>query len=123
MAIDSELRYDGHRREGIVVVNELQRRGRLAEFDLFDQLRQHVPITVAVMKSAEIGGIGEIHYRHLHRRVAEYRFLFSPMRYSSLPLCCLLRKPRLITVGALRKQNRYTFYFIIVCGPASKPDS
>jgi len=41
------------------------------------------------MKSAEIGGIGEIHYRYLHQRVAEYRFLFSPMRYSSLPLAVI----------------------------------
>lgn len=89
VAIDPALRYDGQRREGIVVVNELQRRGRLAGFDLFDQLRQRVPLTVAGMKSAEIGGIGEIHYRHLHRRVAEYRFLFSPMRYSSLPLAVI----------------------------------
>jgi glycosyltransferase involved in cell wall biosynthesis len=45
-----------------------------------------VPLTTIGMKSAEIGGLGEIHYRYLHRRLAEYRFLFSPMRYTSLPL-------------------------------------
>ena len=89
VAIDPTIRYEGHRAEGIVVVNEIGRRGRMAGFDLFTQLRQRVPITVAGMKSAEVGGIGEIHYRHLHRRVAEYRFLFSPMRYSSLPLAVI----------------------------------
>ena len=89
VAIDPTLRYDGQRREGIVVVNELQRRGRMAGFDLFEQMRQRVPLTVAGMKSAEIGGIGEIHYSQLHHRVAEYRFLFSPMRYSSLPLAVI----------------------------------
>ncbi|GAB4040770.1 glycosyltransferase family 4 protein [Spirosoma gilvum] len=89
VAIDPTLRYKGHRHEGIVVVNEIQRRGRMAGFDLFEQLRQQVPITVAGMKSAEIGGIGEIHYRYLHERVADYRFLFSPMRYSSLPLAVI----------------------------------
>lgn len=89
VAIDPDLRYQGHRAEGITVVNELQRRGRMAGYDLYEQLRQQVPLTVAGMKSAEIGGIGEIHYRHLHRRVAEYRFLFSPMRYSSLPLAVI----------------------------------
>lgn len=89
VAIDSALHYVGHRPEGIVVVNELQRRGRMAGFDLFEQIRQHVPITAAGMKSADIGGIGEIHYRYLHQRVAEYRFLFSPMRYSSLPLAVI----------------------------------
>ncbi|GAB4024824.1 glycosyltransferase family 4 protein [Spirosoma koreense] len=89
VAIDPTLRYKGHRQEGIIVVNELQRRGRMAGFDLFETLRQQVPLTVAGMKSAEIGGIGEIHYRYLHERVAEYRFLFSPMRYSSLPLAVI----------------------------------
>ncbi len=89
VAIDPTIRYEGSRQEGIVVVNEIGRRGRMAGFDLFEQLRQRVPITVAGMKSAEVGGIGEIHYRYLHRRVAEYRFLFSPMRYSSLPLAVI----------------------------------
>jgi glycosyltransferase involved in cell wall biosynthesis len=89
VAIAPTLRYTGQRREGIVVVNELQRRGRMAGFDLFEQMRQRIPLTVAGMKSADIGGIGEIHYSQLHRRIAEYRFLFSPMRYSSLPLAVI----------------------------------
>ena len=89
VAIDPTIRYGGHRQEGIIVVNEIGRRGRMAGFDLFEHLRQRVPLTVAGMKSAEVGGIGEIHYRYLHRRVAEYRFLFSPMRYSSLPLAVI----------------------------------
>lgn len=89
VAIDPSIRYDGHRPEGIVVVNELQRRGRMAGFDIFEKVRQRVPVTAVGMKSDEIGGLGEIHYRHLHQRVAEYRFLFSPMRYSSLPLAVI----------------------------------
>lgn len=89
VAIDPSVRYRGDRAEGMVMVNELQRRGRMAGFDLFEEVRRQVPVTVMGMKSAEIGGIGEIHYRHLHRRLAEYRFLFSPMRYSSLPLAVI----------------------------------
>ncbi|WP_128546342.1 glycosyltransferase [Larkinella soli] len=89
VAIDPAITYRGHLPEGIAVVNEMQRRGRLSGYDLFEKLRQEVPLTVAGMKSAEIGGIGEIHYRYLHRRVADYRFLFSPMRYSSLPLAVI----------------------------------
>ncbi|MCK8493924.1 glycosyltransferase family 4 protein [Spirosoma sp. RP8] len=89
VAIDPALRYEGRRDEGIIVVNELQRRGRMAGFDLYEQLRKRVPLTVAGMKAQDIGGIGEIHYRNLHKRVAEYRFLFSPMRYSSLPLAVI----------------------------------
>jgi glycosyltransferase involved in cell wall biosynthesis len=89
VAIDPSLHYRGHRPEGIIVVNELQRRGRMAGFDIFETIRQRIPMTVAGMKSAEIGGLGDIHYRYLHQRVAEYRFLFSPMRYSSLPLAVI----------------------------------
>ena len=86
VAIDTAVRYTGRQKQGIVVVNELQRRGRMAGFDLYERVRQQLPLTVVGMKSAEIGGIGEIHYSRLHRTVADYRFLFSPMRYSSLPL-------------------------------------
>ncbi|AKD54002.1 glycosyltransferase [Spirosoma radiotolerans] len=89
VAIDTSVRYTGRHKQGIVVVNELQRRGRMAGFDLFEQFRQRLPLTVVGMKSAEIGGIGEIHYSQLHQTVAEYRFLFSPMRYSSLPLAVI----------------------------------
>jgi glycosyltransferase involved in cell wall biosynthesis len=30
--------------------------------------------------------LGDIPYRYLHRRIADYRFMFSPIRYTSLPL-------------------------------------
>ncbi|PQA60108.1 glycosyltransferase [Siphonobacter curvatus] len=86
VAIDPDLRYSGHLSQGITVLNEFKRRGRMVGFDLYEQARQRVPLTTVGMKSDEIGGLGEIHYRYLHQRVAEYRFLFSPMRYTSLPL-------------------------------------
>ncbi|GAB3928474.1 glycosyltransferase [Larkinella terrae] len=89
VAIDPSVRYRGHRAEGIVVVNEMQRRGRMAGFDIFEQVRQRLPITTVGMQSESIGGLGDIHYRYLHRHLAEYRFLFSPMRYSSLPLAVI----------------------------------
>ena len=89
VAIDPTVRYSGIRSEGIFVVNELKRRGRMAGYDLFMAAREQVPVTTVGMGSAEVGGIGAIHYRYLHQRVAEYRFLFSPMRYSSLPLALI----------------------------------
>ncbi|RIV26945.1 glycosyltransferase family 1 protein [Fibrisoma montanum] len=89
VAIDPSIRYDGSRPEGIFVVNEMQRRGRMAGYDLYETLRQDLPLTTVGMGSAAIGGIGEIHYTQLHRRVAEYRFLYSLMRYSSLPLAVI----------------------------------
>jgi len=41
------------------------------------------------METEEFGGFGDIPYRDLHRFVAEYRFLFSPIRYTSLPLAVI----------------------------------
>ena len=41
------------------------------------------------METEALGGLGDIPYRHLHRTVADYRFLFSPMRYTSLPLAVI----------------------------------
>ncbi len=86
VAIDPNVQYTGQIAQGITVLNEFERRGRMVGFDLFQRARQAVPLTTVGMRSGDIGGIGEIHYRYLHRRVAEYRFLFSPMRYTSLPL-------------------------------------
>lgn len=90
VAIDPALRYDGSRAEGIFVVNELQRRGRMAGLDLYQAFRaEGLPLTTVGMGSTDVGGIGEIHYTKLHQRVAEYRFLYSLMRYSSLPLAVI----------------------------------
>jgi glycosyltransferase involved in cell wall biosynthesis len=89
VAIDPTIRYSGERAQGITVINEIQRRGRIAGYDLFLQARAQVPLTIAGMRSAELGGLGDIHYSQLHRHVAEYRFLFSPMRYTSLPLAVI----------------------------------
>ena len=89
VAIDPTIRYSGHRPEGICVINNMQHRGRIAGYDLFKTLRQRVPLTSVGMDALAIGGLGEIHYRDLHRTVAGYRFLFSPMRYSSLPLAVI----------------------------------
>ncbi|NJN17411.1 MAG: glycosyltransferase family 4 protein [Oscillochloris sp.] len=86
VAIDSTLRYSGRRAEGASVVNGMGRRGRLAGADIFNSVREQIPLTLFGMGSEAFGGVGDIPYRDLHRRVAEYRFFFSPMRYTSLPL-------------------------------------
>jgi len=89
VAIDPTVHYKGQRPEGICVINNMQHRGRIAGYDLFEALRQRVPLTSVGMDALAIGGLGEFHYRDLHRTVADYRFLFSPMRYSSLPLALI----------------------------------
>ncbi|HEV2108558.1 MAG TPA: glycosyltransferase, partial [Thermomicrobiales bacterium] len=86
VAIDPTVAYDGSLARGITVVNEMARRHRIAGYDLFLEAREAVPLDVAGMGSEAFGGLGDIPYRELHRRIAPYRFLFSPIRYTSLPL-------------------------------------
>jgi len=87
--IDKAARYDGSIAAGATVVNNIHKRGRFTGFDLFQQASKCVPLVAIGMGTEEIGGIGDIPYRKLHPVVAQYRFLFSPMRYTSLPLAVI----------------------------------
>lgn len=89
VAIDPTVRYSGNRAEGITIINGMQRRSRIAGYDVFLHARQQVPITAVGMQTEAFGGLGDVPYPKLHRRIAEYRFLFSPMRYTSLPLAVI----------------------------------
>jgi glycosyltransferase involved in cell wall biosynthesis len=89
VAIDPAIEYGGDLARGITVVNGMQKRPRIAGYDIFLQARQAVPLDAAGMETEQFGGLGDIPYRDLHRRVARYRFLFSPMRYTSLPLAVI----------------------------------
>lgn len=86
VAIDPEARYVGDLARGISMVNEMKRRGRIAGLDVFLRAQQEVPLDTVGIKSEEVGGLGDIPYPKLHSHVARYRFLFSHMRYTSLPL-------------------------------------
>jgi hypothetical protein len=86
VAIAADATYRGTIKRGITVVNGMRKRPRIAGYDLFLAARDRVPLDAAGMMSEELGGLGDIPYRDLHRRMAEYRFLFSPIRYTSLPL-------------------------------------
>jgi glycosyltransferase involved in cell wall biosynthesis len=86
VALDPSISYSGQLERGITVANGIQKRPRIAGYDLFLKARQVVPLDAVGMQTEEFGGLGDIPYRHLHRRIAAYRFLFSPMRYTSLPL-------------------------------------
>ena len=89
VAIDPTIRYTGSLQRGITVLNGMQKRPRIAGYDLFLAARERVPLDIAGMQTEQFGGLGDIPYRHLHLRVAEYRFLFSPIRYTSLPLAVI----------------------------------
>ena len=89
VAIDPELRYSGQLERGITVVNGMQRRPRIAGYDLYLQAQQSIPLDAVGMETEAFGGLGDVPYRELHQRVAQYRFLFSPIRYTSLPLAVI----------------------------------
>ena len=86
VAIDPEIVYDGRMPRGITVINGMQHRPRIAGYDLFLQARGRVPLDAVGMETEAFGGLGDVPYRNLHRLTARYRFLYSPMRYTSLPL-------------------------------------
>lgn len=81
-----ELHYSGELARGLVVTNHLARRGRRMGPDLFLQARRTVPLDLVGMAAQELGGLGEIEHARLPAFMARYRFLFSPIRYSSLGL-------------------------------------
>lgn len=89
VAVDPQAAYTGVRERGITVANGMRKRPRIAGYDIFERVRQVVPLDAAGMDTNELGGLGDVPYRELHRRVGEYRFLFSPMRYTSLPLAVI----------------------------------
>ena len=89
VAIDPSIRYSGRLARGITVANGMQKRPRIAGYDLFLDARMGIPLDAVGMETEAFGGLGDMPYRHLHRRVADYRFLFSPMRYTSLPLAVI----------------------------------
>jgi hypothetical protein len=97
VCIDPTARYEGELARGITVVNGPHKRPRISGFDLFLDARDRhgIPLDLAGMETEAFGGFGDIPYRHLHHRMARYRFYFSPMRYTSLPLALV----EALTVG------------------------
>ncbi len=89
VAIDPTITYTGKRPYGITVVNGMQKRPRIVGYDIFLQAQQMVPLDAVGMETEEFGGLGDIPYRNLHGLIADYRFLFSPIRYTSLPLAVI----------------------------------
>ncbi len=81
-----EAHYSGARQSGIVVVNNIDRRGRRLGHDIYEHVRQSVPLALVGMGSERCSGEGEIGHFKLPARVAEHRFFFNPIRYTSLGL-------------------------------------
>lgn len=80
-------RYEGKREAGIVVVNDLSTRGRKLGLDIYQRVRQQVPLDLFGTASEELpGGRGEMAQQALSALMGSYRFYFHPARYTSLGL-------------------------------------
>jgi hypothetical protein len=87
--IPEDVRYRGELERGIVVVNHLQQRGRRLGADLFEQVREEIPLDLVGMGAEALGGLGEVFPPELPSFEARYRFFFHPIRWTSLGLALL----------------------------------
>jgi glycosyltransferase involved in cell wall biosynthesis len=83
------VEYRGNADAGLVVINHLARRGRRLGADVFLEARAQVPLDLVGMGAHELGGLGEIAHAQLPAFAARYRFLFNPIRYTSLGLAVI----------------------------------
>lgn len=84
--IPEGVRYRGDTERGIVVVNHLRERGRRLGADVFEALRNEIPLDLVGMDATSLGGIGEIPNTDLAEFMSHYRFFFNPIRWTSLGL-------------------------------------
>lgn len=89
VVIPADVRYSGELERGIVVINNLQSRGRRLGADIFARLRAELPLDLIGMEAELMGGIGEILHKDLCAYQARYRFFFNPIRYTSLGLAVI----------------------------------
>jgi ADP-heptose:LPS heptosyltransferase len=80
------VRYSGELPRGLVVINDLPRRGRRVGADLVERIRRVIPLDVIGMNSEAAGGLGEISHEALPEFMSRYRFFFHPVRYTSFGL-------------------------------------
>jgi hypothetical protein len=87
--IPEGVAYRGDLARGLVVINHLARRGRRLGADIYRQARAQVPLDLVGMEAEALDGLGEIEHAALPAFAARYRFLFNPIRYTSLGLAVI----------------------------------
>ena len=86
VCVSAGVRYSGEVPRGLVAVNNLAGRGRRLGLDIFEGMRERVPLDLVGMGSEELGGLGEIAPPLFPDFASRYRFFFHPIRYTSLGL-------------------------------------
>lgn len=86
-AFDRGETYTGELERGVVVVNNIARRGRRLGLDVYVRARSAVSLDLVGMGSDQVaGGLGEVPPDELAAFEGRYRFFFHPIRYTSLGL-------------------------------------
>jgi glycosyltransferase involved in cell wall biosynthesis len=86
VVIPASATYTGELERGLVIVNNLRLRGRRLGRDIFEAVRTQVPLDLVGINSEELGGLGSLPYQELLELEGQYRFIFNPIRYTSLGL-------------------------------------
>lgn len=81
-----DIAWSGDLARGITVINHLAQRGRRLGTDVFLHARKSLPLDLLGMGSEALGGLGERALHEIPALCAHYRFLFHPVRYTSLGL-------------------------------------
>ena len=87
--IAPDVTYAGGLAKGIVIINNLHERGRRLGYDIFLEVRKHIPLDLVGMDTKKLGGLGEILHPGLPDFIKDYRFMFNPIRYTSLGLAVI----------------------------------
>ncbi|HEY9530489.1 MAG TPA: glycosyltransferase family 4 protein [Burkholderiales bacterium] len=87
--IAPRARYSGELDKGLVIINHIARRGRRLGFDIFSETRKDIPLDLVGMGAEEAGGLGEVLHAELPAFASRYRFLFNPIRYTSMGLAVI----------------------------------
>ncbi len=86
VVVPKTAEYTGELERGLVVVNNLQLRGRRLGLDIFESVRKEIPLDLAGINSEQLGGLGSLSHREVLELEGHYRFIFNPIRYTSLGL-------------------------------------
>lgn len=84
--IPETARYTGELERGLVIVNNLKSRGRRVGLDIFERVQKEIPLDLVGINSHELDGVASLAYGELLEMEGKYRFVFNPIRYTSLGL-------------------------------------
>jgi glycosyltransferase involved in cell wall biosynthesis len=81
--------YTGELERGLVVINNVARRGRRLGYDVLQKAKDGIPLDLVGVGAEQAGGLGEILHAELPGFAARYRFFFNPIRYTSMGLAVI----------------------------------